>query len=153
MNQFIVLTVVISVASAAFSLLLPKSETKKAFNVLLGAVTVFVIILPFKSLYSDISDLELDLSEFDYSISLSEESEEFVIATVEEGYEKLLHDSLKEIFDNVSNIDAFVKTENGKYAVYKIALTFRGEIYDKQKAIEEVYKITDEKCEVVFINE
>lgn len=153
MKEFIVLTVIISVASAVFSLLLPKSEVKKSFNVLLGSVMIFVMIQPAGNFYSDISDIDFDMMETDYSLSLSEKSEDVILAAVKEGYENLLKEHLMKSFHNIADVEAFIEKEGEYFKTYKIIITLKSSDISRKEVEEMVYSIIEDECEVVYINE
>ena len=78
MKDWVILTVAISVLSSVFSLLLTESETKKAFSVLCGAVTVIVLIHPFVDFSEKLSDIDFENFDISFSDSFNEKNNEVI---------------------------------------------------------------------------
>ena len=153
MNNWVVLTVLISIFSSILSLVLPENENKKAFRVLCGLVMVFVMLLPLFNFSDSISDIFSEELNEDFSVSFAENNEEVIYLSVKSGYENALTDKLKSSFSHISKINVELDSFNGELAVKKVSV-FTTEETDNHTEIKEViYDVTGCNCEVEFIDE
>lgn len=150
MKEWIVLTVVVSLASSILTLVLPENSGKKSFSVLCAVITVYVFFLPFAKGEFKLSDFEFEKS-FDYSREFSEKSADAVELALKEGFEKSICEKLGEIEERVMAVSVYVISDDESYKVKRVDI-YLSEKSEKEEIMKkEIYEIILTESEINFI--